>query len=74
MAAAAPTAAAAGAAAAAVGTTNTFLTAFFRLDDIPDSQSDNYHQNSNNNYIFHIYFLPLRAYSAFSFLSALTHR
>lgn len=61
MAAAAPTTAAAGAAAAAVGTTDTFLTAFFRFDDIPDSQSDDRHQDSNDDDIFHTYFLPLRA-------------
>ena len=63
-----------GTAAASVGTADAFFTAFLCLDDVANGSAEDDHQYGNNNDIFHTYFFPLRAYSAFSFLSELTHR
>ena len=61
-------------AAITMGTADTLFSVFLCFDDIPYGSPQDHHQNRNNNDIFHTYFLPLRAYSAFSFLSELTHR
>ena len=67
-------AAAVSAAGFGIGAANALGAAFLSLVDIESRAAQNSDQNRNDQKINHTYFFPLRAYSAFSFLSELVHR
>ena len=62
-------------AVAAIRAANTFFAAFLCFIHVPCGKADDRGNYSDNDKIDHkIYFLPLRAYSALTLLSALTQR